>query len=308
MRSRSFPRILLFLPVLALAFSVGAMSPEAPEGYAQGGAPRPPAGRDPMVALGERFFDQAIAWVTAGKQPIGKITRFFADLHDVRFVDSGTEQQGYLRLWYATPDKFRQEWRDQKVVTPTNTTSKILNNDRAWIVTRGKLRRVHGTPDAPRVIPQLKKDREALANLSQFVTLRGLKGPRVTFRFEGKTEGDGVFAGKWLKIRRILEGGAEMVFWIAYQNVGGQDVATYPGIVKLPGDAAKGQRTEWFLLKDWKQGAQFRFPGKIEAYGQGARERQPVRFLLAFPQQIMANPRMNEEQLFLPPQNNARGG
>ncbi len=251
---------------------------------------------DPNLRLGAMYFDQAIAYINDGKKGINKVARFFCDLEDVQIDDVDpqkreTHQEGYLRLWFEQPDKFRQEWRQTRELK--STTTKVLNGNQLWVIQpNGTRKRIHGTSGGAAAVAQLQNDRKKLADLSTFLTLEGLKGPGVTFRYEGVTEGSGRFEGDWLKVRRQLDGKGDMLFYIAYETDAKGVVlrATWPGSVTIPGSKAKGERTEWYILKRWKKGAQFRFPGEVEAWGQHEGQPKPTRFLYAWPRDIRINP------------------
>lgn len=284
------------LGLLLLASSLEAL----PDARAQGagGTPRQPAGQDPTLVWGANMFDQAIRWVNDGKPGVNDITSFFAHLHDVQLDVEDTHQEGFLRLWFKAPDKFRQEWRQTRQLTSTTPiTTKILRGNQMWVVpASGTPRRIHGTAEGAKAIKQLQQDRDRLADIAKFLTLQGLKGPTVTFKYEGPTSGTGTFAGNWVKVLRTFPGGASMQFFFAYEVNEQRRVSkvTYPGVVVIQGNARERQPTEAYVLSNWKQGPQFRYPGKIEAYAQrdwipGDQYR---RFLLAFPDDIRINPRL----------------
>ncbi len=263
---------------------------------------------DPNLRLGALYFDQSIAYINDGKKGINEVKRFFCDLEDVQVDDVDlqkrkTHQEGYLRLWFESPDKFRQEWRQTRALR--NTTTKILNGKQLWVISPdGTRKRIHGTPGGASAVAQLQDDRKRLADLATFLTLEGLKGPGVTFKYEGQTEGSGRFAGNWLKVRRQLNGKNDMLFYLAYESDGKGGIrATWPGSVTIPGSKAKGERTEWYIMKRWKKGAQFRFPGNVEAWGQHEGQPKPTRFLYAWPKDIRINPIVDPawNQLFKDP-------
>ena len=305
-------RMLVFGGILA-AVALGLLSLR--EAAARGdGPPAPPAGagpaQSPAVVRGTRFFDQAINWINAGRPGIGKVNSFFANLESVKFDVRDSHQEGYLRIWFGAPDKFRQEWRQRRELSAaTPRTTKILNGNRMWIMQATQngvsVKRMHGTPGGARAIPQLKDDRKRLYDLAKFLTLRGLKGAGTSFEDMGPVTPKGPFAGNWWKVKRTLRGGAQMMFYFAYQAdaQGKAQSVSYPGVVVVMGDARNREPTEAYVLKNWKNGPQFRFPGQIEAYmlenwKTGA---QWKRFLLAYPKDILMNPILDEAKTFLPP-------
>ena len=292
--------LLLFaLALLGLPGSVDVL----PETYAQGagGTPRQPGqpGQDPTLVWGANMFDQAIRWVNDGKPGVNKINTFFTDLHDVQLDVEDTHQEGFLRLWFKAPDKFRQEWRQTRQLTrDTPITTKILRGNQMWIIPTNKVpRRIHGTAEGAKAIKQLQQDRDRLADIAKFLTLEGLKGPTVTFKYLGPTSGTGTFAGNWVKVLRTFPGGANMEFFFAYEVNAQRRVSkvTYPGVVVVKGDAAKRQPTEAYVLSNWKRGPQFKYPGKIEAYSRQdwVPGNQYKRFLLAFPNDIRVDLKLN---------------
>jgi len=265
----------------------------------------PGAGGDPAnpeEVRGRAFFEQAVEYVNDGKQGIHQVTDFYADLADVQ-VQSGTStHSGYMRLWFLEPERFRWELRptakpDDRVVT------KILDGEKMWVIEAdGTLRRLHGSPGGAAAIEQLQSDRRRMRDLARFLTLDGLKGPGVVFRYEGIVDGTGVFAGRRLRISRTIPGGGNMVFYLAFEQAAdGTMRAMQPEIVKMEGDPARGEPfAEYYLLKEWRRGPQFKFPGRIEALRQADPRSQPERFLLVFPQDIRINTKL-DAALFGPP-------
>jgi hypothetical protein len=94
----------------------------------------------------------------------------------------------------------------------------------------------------------------------------------VVFEFERFSKGSGAYEGDWAKVRRVANGSAGMLFWLAYsRDAQGQAVASWPGIVRVEGDAAQGLPTEDYILKDWADGqagggARVRYPRSIQAW------------------------------------------
>lgn len=305
----------VFAAALGLLVSVcgsDAMGPDAAHAEGAGTQPRKPAAgtpKNPRLVWGATMFDQAIAWINDKKPGVNNIKSFYADLHDVQLDVGDTHQEGFLRLWFLAPDKFRQELRQRrewettdragnKILTPH--TIKILAGDRMWVKSStGVARRVHGTAEGAKSVRQLQQDRDRLADIAKFLTLSGLKGPGVKFEYLGPTEGTGTFGGKWVKIRRSFPGGATMDFFFAYDVNANRQVSQvkHPGVVVVMGDAAKREPTEAYVLSKWKKGPQFRFPGKIEAFSRSdwVPNAKYRRFLLAFPNDLRINPHIVAE-------------
>lgn len=287
--------LLTGVAVLALAWLVVAPAPVAARG---GAAPRPDPLRGPV------YFDQAVRWVSDGKAGIHKVADFYADLADVQFKVEGSHHEGYMRLWLKTPDKYRLELRPGRAMQ--RVTTKLLDGNLMWILhPNGNVQRMHGRPDGARAVAQLQDDRKRLADLARFLALEGLKGPGVQFINEGYRKGSGTFAGNWMKVRRRLKGAPDMTFHLGYTRdrndpTGRNITCTYPGVVTVEGDPRLNEPTEYYLLKNWKRGPQFRYPGKIEAYSQTRPGGAMNRFLLAFPDDIRINTGLTNE-LFAPP-------
>jgi len=297
-------RTLLLPGLLAAAMVLGPTSVFAPsEAEARGGAPARPV-RDP--ALGQRMFDDCVRWVALNQsQGIQRVQDFYTKLDAQMNLDSA-RHRGAMRIWWKGNDKFRWEL--------TGTSTKILNvnrqtnppRSRMWLIQGGRVRRMHGTAEGAGAIKQLQEDSSRLGDLAQFITLRELKGPNVTFTFEGLTQGDGTYRGNWAKVVRRMPGAANITFWMAYmRDAQGQLRATYPGIVRVDGVPGR-YPTEDYILRDWQKSPEgqprgFRYPRTIEAYsfmpGTG---QAPARFLRATVQDIKINAGIDETR-FSPP-------
>lgn len=299
--------------LILLAASIGlaavllvlpARDASARGGAAGGGAGAQPAKVDP--SHGPIYFDQAIRFVADGKQGIHNLTDFFADLHDVRFAVGANRHDGHMRLWLKTPDKYRFEIRQKKnpLAGGQRITTKILDGGQMWIQhPDGRTQRMHGAGgSAQAAITQMQEDRRRLLDLARFLTLDGLKGPGVEFINEGFTTGSGTFAGTWVRIRRKIQGGADVVFYLHHipdPRDPRRRRATYPGIVKVEGDPRTNEPTEYYLLKNWRRGPQFRYPGEIQAFSQ-ARPNTPMNlFLQAYPADVRINTGL-QSSLFAP--------
>ena len=156
----------------------------------------------------------------------------------------------------------------------------------------------------------MKEDLVRIQDLTQFVTLEGLKGPGVQFEYVGSFEGSGVYAGVWLKVSRRSPDGRKITFWLAREKgADGHEHATWPGIVRIEGDAAQRLWTEDWVLKEWdSQRAKpraFRYPSKIQAWRSNpdpaqAKSDPPRRFLAAVIDDIQVNSGIPVTQ-FAPP-------
>ncbi|MDF1701927.1 MAG: hypothetical protein P1V36_12280 [Planctomycetota bacterium] len=288
---------LLVAGLLALPCSL--QSAEARGGPA---APKPatPASRAANAAMGAQIFDRCIQWVAAGQRGITRTTDFHIAVMAELDLDTA-RHRGPMRLWWKSPDKYRQE-----LTTNKRTTTKILNGDFMWIVhPSARVQRMHGTSEGAGAIRQLKEDRERMADLAQFITLQSLKGPGVTFEFGGERTGSGSYAGTWLKLTRRAPGAAVMHFWIAFdKDAQGRYLPKYPGVVRIDGDARKKIPTEDFILGDWVSAPQgqphtYRYPRGIEAYSRLAGQ-APVRFLKATVTDIRINTGIQDTR-FKPP-------
>ena len=287
MHHRSFR--LIVLPAILLAAAAVLLWPESAAARGGAAAPAPAVRLDPTK--GPLYFDQAVNWVNDGKPGIHNLRDFYADLADVKFNVEGNHHEGYMRLWLLSPDKYRVELRPSRPMQ--RLTTKVLNKDKMWIIhPQGAVDRMHGSPGGAAAIKQLTEDRKRLLDLAQFLTLKGLKGPNVKFVNEGPTRGGaGPFAGDWLRVRRKIPNGADVVFYLAYSTSadGRTRVARNPGIVVVVGDPKLKEPTEFYVLTNWKRGPQFRYPGKIEAFSRMTQRDKPTRFLLAFPNDIRIN-------------------
>ena len=295
---RRFPRwFALGLGACALA-AVCTVAPTPTE--ARGGAANPPPRANPNQALGNQLFDQCVRWVARGGQGVTRTTDFFIGLTAELDLDT-TRHRGPMRLWWKAPDKFRQA-----LTTNNQTTTKILNSDFMWIIhPNNRVQRMHGTPEGAGAVRQLKEDRERMSDLAQFITLRSLKGPGVTFDFNGEKTGSGSYRGQWVKITRRAPGATLMHFWLGYtKDARGGYQATYPGIIRVEGDARRGIPTEDFILKSWVDspagaGPQFRYPRELEAFSISP-GKPSLRFLKATVNSIRINSGIPDAQ-FKPP-------
>jgi hypothetical protein len=307
MMTRHRPLSLLFSGLGLALLTICVVAPPAAESR---GASTQPV-RDPV--RGRAYFDQAVAWVNDGKGGIHTLTDFYADLADVQFNVQGNHHEGYMRLWLKSPGKYRLELRPG--APKQRITTKILNSstapdgrtrDQMWILhPDNRVEALHGRAAGANAIAQMQRDRRRLEELARFLTLEGLKGPGVQFFYEGPRKGSGTFEGNWLKILRRIPNGADLTFHLAYERdprdpSGRAVICTYPGVVTVVGDPRSNEPTEYYVLKDWKRGPQFRYPGRIEAYTQDQVGQRPRRFLLAFPRDIRINTGLGDD-LFVAP-------
>ena len=62
-------------------------------------------------ARGRKLFEQAAAWVAAGRTTRAALRDVYADLQDVKIHDGGTHHEGYMRIWLQQPGRLRWELR-----------------------------------------------------------------------------------------------------------------------------------------------------------------------------------------------------
>jgi hypothetical protein len=253
---------------------------------------------------GARYFDQAIAFVARGGT-LGRAVDLYAHL-DVKWDLEDNHHEGEQKVWFQTPDRMRTE-----IVAAGKAQTKILLGDKAWnILPNGTVRRVHGTPDAAPQMKQMAEDLVRVQDLTAFVTLEGLKGPGITFQFQGATKGDGLYAGNWLKVARRAPDGRKITFWLGMETAPDGSVrATAPGVVRIDGDPATGLWTEDWIFSDWDapraQPRPYRYPARLQAWRihpdpAKVRESPPSRFLFAAVNDIQINAGI-PPQVFTPP-------
>ena len=247
---------------------------------------------DPRV-LGARYFDQAARWLRNGRAEPAPLRDFHADLWDVHMEIDKRKNDGYMRVWWKHPDKFRLAVRPQRPEQDIST--KILDGERMWIRhPDGRVQRMHGSPGGAEAVAQLKEDRARLLDVAQFMTLDGLQVPGATFTFEGIHTGKKTLAGTFLHVRRRLAGARDMVFHFAFQKdprdeTGATLTATAPHVVHIMGAPEKKIEEEYYVLDRWKAGTHHPMPGRVQALARMRPEDRLERFLLAFPQQIRIN-------------------
>jgi hypothetical protein len=294
------PRLALLLPSVGLAALLAL--PLAPLAAQGGPGPTPPAGpppagapaAQPNVVLGTRLFDEAVRWVAKGTQGIQQVRDFHISM-EAKFELEGTRHEGPMRLWLQLPDLYRQE------MTMSNTTTvKVLKAGNLWIRNQsGAFKHMNREgADGVNAVKQANDDLERLRDLTKFVTLEGLKGPGVTFEFEGEKQPSGDYArpdgGTWAKIVRRSPGNPNIYFWLAHtKDAGGVMHASYPGVVRVDGIAAEQIPTEDFLLQGWAesppgQPRPFLYPTKIRAF-QVRPGQPPMLFLQAIVSDIKIN-------------------
>ncbi|MFO0934348.1 MAG: hypothetical protein U1E39_16800 [Planctomycetota bacterium] len=306
-RRTSSPRSarLLLAPLLALPLAF--LAPPLQAADAPPLPPPPPAptaGVEDTLMLGARYFDQAIAYVARGGT-LGRAVDLYAHL-DVKWDLEDNHHEGEQKVWFQTPDRMRTE-----IVAAGKAQTKILLGDKAWnILPNGTVRRVHGTPDAAPQMKQMAEDLLRVQDLTAFVTLEGLKGPGITFQFQGTTKGDGLYAGNWLKVARRAPDGRKITFWLGMETAPDGSVrATAPGVVRIDGDPATGLWTEDWIFSDWDapraQPRPYRYPARLQAWRihpdpAKVRESPPSRFLFAAVNDIQINAGI-PPQVFTPP-------
>ncbi len=301
------PAAIAILTGLALGLASGTPTFAKTAGTGVKPGPAKPRPAD----MGARLFDDCIRWVSKGGAGIGKATDFYVKLNAEMDLEQ-SRHKGPMRLWWKTNDRFRWE-----LTTAGKRLTKILNVSRKvnpprtmmWIIQgNGQTRRMHGTAEGTRAIKQLKADAERLGDLARFITLGELRGPGVRFVYGGPRQGQGTYAGNWVKISRHAQGAATVHFWLAYQrDQAGNIRATYPGIVRVDGDARQKIPTEDYLLKGWQNSSPsspraFRYPRSIDAYSFMPKSGQaPARFLRATVEDIKINAGIDESRFMPPP-------
>lgn len=290
---------LLALPLACLARPIQAADAPLPPP-----PPAPTAGLEDSLMSGARYFDQAIAYVARGGT-LGRAVDLYAHL-DVKWDLEDNHHEGEQKVWFQTPDRMRTE-----IVAAGKAQTKILLGDKAWnILPNGTVRRVHGTPDAAPQMKQMAEDLLRVQDLTAFVTLEGLKGPGITFQFQGATKGDGLYAGNWLKVARRAPDGRKITFWLGMETAPDGSVrATAPGVVRIDGDPTTGLWTEDWIFSDWDapraQPRPYRYPARLQAWRihpdpAKVRESPPSRFLFAAVNDIQINAGI-PPQVFTPP-------
>ena len=280
------PAALLGLPLAGLSAEGGA-GPVPP--------PAPPAVPVPAanLATGSRLFDESVRWVAKGAQGIQQVKDFYVAL-EAKFDLEGSKHEGPMRLWLQLPDLYRQE------MTMSNTaTTKVLARGNLHVRGQdGTFRHMNRTADGAPAVKQATDDMERLIDLTTFLTLEGLKGPGVTFEFEGEKQPSGDYArpegGTWAKVVRKAPGRANISFWLANTRDGtGTLRATYPGVVRVDGEPQNDIPAEDYLLHDWRespagQPRPFLYPRSIRAF-QIRPLQPPFLFLKAFVNDIKIN-------------------
>lgn len=258
-------------------------------------APQAPA-MDPAAgqAFAQRLFDEAVRWVAKGQAGLSKVTDFTVAL-DARFELDNTRHEGPMRVWLQLPDLYRQELTMSNV-----TTTKVMNRGLLYVREgTGPFRPMNRTADGAGAVKQAQEDMVRLEDLTKFLTLEGLKGPGVVFEFDGRRKPSGTYARKdgdqtWMKIVRKAPGKPNITFWLAHEaDAQGITRATYPGVVRVDGDAAQGIPTEDFILQDWvdsppDQPRAYRYPRKIVAF-QIKPGLEPINFLNAIVEDLKIN-------------------
>ncbi|MCC7137276.1 MAG: hypothetical protein IT460_02465 [Planctomycetes bacterium] len=296
-------RVLLavLLPMCSIRAATAADAPPPPAP-----APSPAAGLEDTLTLGARFFDQAIAWVARGGS-LGRAVDVYAHL-DAKWDLEDNHHEGEQAVWFLAPDKMRNE-----MAFMGRVSTKILSGDRAWVVTsNGAVKRVHGTPGAEVELKQMKEDMLRIQDLTAFMTLEGLKGPGIQFEYQGASRGSGVYAGDWLKVARRSPDGRKITFWLAYEAAPGGGVsATWPGVVRIDGDAATGLWTEDWILQEWDapraKPRPFRYPSRLQAWRSHpdpkmAKDNPPKRFLTAVVDDLDINAGIGPDRFEPPPE------
>jgi hypothetical protein len=291
----------------APADPVGSPTPEqatapappdpAPIPAAPAPAQAPPPREEPAHAdlahlpLGERLFEESRRWIANGAPSIDPLR----DAHfsmEVKFELDGTRHEGPMRLWLQFPDLYRQE-----LTMSVLTAVEVYKSGDLWRNDRGqgfKHMNREGA-DGLQHVRQTQDDLERVRDLTKLVTLEGLKGPGVTFEFQGERQPSGDFArhdgGTWAKVVRRSPGSPNVYFWFAHmRDASGNLHATYPGVVRMDGIPMDRIPTEDYLLGAWTESArgERRRPRTIRAFQVHQGER-PALFLQALVTEIKLN-------------------
>jgi hypothetical protein len=243
------------------------------------------------LPLGERLFEESRRWIANGSPSIDPLRDSHFSM-DAKFELEGTRHEGPMRLWLQLPDLYRQE------TTMSNaTTVKVLKAGNLWIRNQsGAFKHMNREgADGLQHVRQTQADLDRVRDLTKFVTLEDLKGPGVTFEFQGEKQPSGDYArpdgGTWAKVVRRSPGNPSIYFWLAHtKDAGGVMHATYPGVVRIEGIPIEGVPTEDFLLQDWTDPAPShgRRPRRIRAF-----QARPGEPLLPFLQAQVYDIRLN---------------
>jgi outer membrane lipoprotein-sorting protein len=299
--------------LLVLLFLLGCMGLSAFENAdARGGAADAPGGAPaaaPMDAaaqarLGAAYFEQAARWLRNGRAQAAPLVDFHADLSDVQMDVDKRKNEGHMRVWLKSPDKYRVEVRPRRV--EGDATIKILDGQRMWIQhPDGRVDRMHGRGDGTAAIEQTQADRERLLDVATFMTLSGFQTPGATFLYEGIHTGEKTLAGTRVHVRRRKEGERDLLFQFEFmRDPADKSGATLrigaPRVVMLAGDVAKEIEEEYYVLDGWVAGKAHPFPKKIQALSRARPDVGLTRFMLAFPNLIRINAGA-PDSLFAPP-------
>ncbi len=226
-------------------------------------APKPaPAAPTKAEREGRRLFDQSVAWVHAGRPAPTAVRDVFVDLMDL----SMGRHDGNLRVWYQAPDKLR--WALRKEAGGPSSI-KVLDGDRMWVspAERDPARRQWKGfgrlgPEAGRMLAQLREDRDRIARLTRFLSIKSLDGKGVRFEYEGEQtwpRGHHL-AGRWLKLKRHAPDGERMALLLA-RAAGKTLAAAHPFAILQP---AAGERpAQHLVLKRWKRSKDGTWPQRI---------------------------------------------
>jgi len=218
---------------------------------------------------GRALFDQAAAWVRAGRPVQRTLRSVYADLQDVKITDGRNKHEGHMRVWLEPPTRLRWEVRGTQRATPS---IKILDDNRMWIRAArsgARFERQHGTAEGAAAVAQLQKDRDRFVRLARLLTLSGMGGAGVRFQDQGVFERPAShhLAGRWLKVRRIPPQGRSMALLFASDlDAAGKRRATWPAGVLFPADAKAGHPAEHYVLKGWRKVAGRPLPAKVERW------------------------------------------
>jgi hypothetical protein len=167
---------------------------------------------------------------------------------------------------------------------------RLLHGDETWILDPGGAPRTVGLA-GPAPLAQARDEHARLRDIAALLTLRGLDGPGVTFECEGEKRPSGIFrrlgGGTWLKVVRKAAGNPDISFWFAHdRGADGVVHASYPGVIRVAGDAVGYVPTEDYILQNWEQpqsdpaARRMRLPRTLRALGSNPGQ-PPFEFLRA---------------------------
>lgn len=236
---------------------------------------------------GEVLLQNAARWLQRGRDPDPEVRDVYLDLEDVRVADAVSRHEGFLRIWYVAPDRFRLEQRAERA--RTQFVTKILHgDDLAFIGLDGRPRAAGRDADGVRARAQLAADRERFADLARYLTLGALGGEGVRFEDRGRLpSGEEGLPDVLHVVRRHAPGEPPTDLWFetaeAPRTVG--DLRR----VHLGADEAAGMPARRWHMDAWRDvpADGRRMPGRVESWTYGTAG--PQRTLLAHLARVRVN-------------------